>query len=165
MTDGQAYWHVATLRADSPPDAREPEVVFVRREPAMEDHWTYHASGVLHHKREGLVDTERLAQPLPLRSLEQFVTGAVLDLSAYRERHNLLPGRRSLVLRTDALATTAPLVDIYLIPPGEEAQLQQAFHLSLLRGATGVTVLCRDAAPWLLVHVIGSSPLIRLAAE
>ena len=165
MTDGLAYWHVATLRADSPPNARERQVVFVRREPAMEDHWTYHASGVLHHKREGHVDTERLAQPLPLRSLEQFVTGAVLDLSAYRERHNLLPGRRSLVLRTDALATTAPLVDIYLVPPGEEAQLQQALHLSVLRGATGVTLLCRDTEPWLLVHVIGSAAPFRPAEE
>ncbi len=140
-------------------------MVFVRREPAMEDHWTYHASGVSHNNREGLVDAERLAQPLPLRSLEQFVTGAVLDLSAYRERHNLQPGRRSLVLRTDALATTAPLVDIYLIPPGDEAQLRQTFHLSLLRGTTGVTVLCRDTTPWLLVHVIGSTPLVRPAAE
>ena len=154
-----------TLRADSPPDALEHQVVFVRREPAMEDHWTYHASGVLHHKREGLVDTERLAQPLPLRSLEQFVTGAVLDLSAYRERHNLQPGRRSLVLRTDALATTAPLVDIYLIPPGEETQLQQALHLSILRGATGVTLLCRDTEPWLVVHVIGAAPPFRPAEE
>jgi hypothetical protein len=129
----------------------------------MQDHWTYHATGVLHHKREGVVDAERLAQPLPLRSLEHFVTGAVLDLSGYRERHRLEPGLRSLVLRTEALATSAPLVDIYLIPRGEETQLQQALHLSILRGATGVTLLCRDTEPWLLVHVIGSAPPFRPA--
>jgi len=156
VTDGETYWHVASLRADAPPAFREHSVVFVRREPGMEDHWTYHESGVVHHKRQGVADAERLAQPLPLHSLEQFVTGAVLDLSAYRERPRLQPGRRSLVLRTDALRTTAPLVDVYLLPRGNEAQLQEALRLSMLRRAAGVTLLCRDTDPWLLVDVVGS---------
>lgn len=69
VTDGDVYWHIASLRVDGPPASPERATVFVNREPLVEDHWTYHQSGEIHHKRSGVADATREDQPLPLHSL------------------------------------------------------------------------------------------------